>query len=78
MSLESLIHAPDSIVASLLYVFICFVTIAFLLVIYFNKRRSNSMRSYFFRTIIYTIIVLLLTDAIIELFLYKGVTGYIE
>ena len=77
MSLESLIHAPDSIVASLLYMFICFVTIAFLLVIYFNKRRSNSMRSHFFRSIIYTIIVLLLTDAIINLFLFKGVTGWI-
>ena len=77
MSLDSLIHAPDSIVASLLYIFICFVTIAFLLVIYFNKRRNNSMRSHFFRTIIYSIIVLLLTDAIIELFLLKGVTGWI-
>ena len=77
MSLESLIHAPDSIVASLLYIFICFVTIAFLLVIYFNKRRSNSMRSHFFRIIIYSIIALLFTDSIIELFLFKGVTGWI-
>ena len=77
MSFESLIHAPDNIVASLLYLLICFITIAWLLVIYFNKKRKKTMQGFFFKLIIYTIICLLLSDAVILLMLFHGTEEWI-
>ncbi len=77
MSLESLIHASDNIVASLLYLFICFVTIIWLLVVYFNKKRKNSIRGVYFKIIIFTIILLLSSDVVIVLLLHNGIEGLV-
>ena len=73
--IENLVHAPDGIIASILYLFICFVTIIWLLVIYFNKKRKNSIRAVFFKIILFTIITLLVSNAVVVFFLNEGVTG---
>ena len=75
--IENLVHAPDGVVASILYLFICLVTIMWLLVVYFNKRRKNSYRTVFFKIILFTIIALLITNAVVVFFLNEGVTGIV-
>ena len=75
MNLDSLIHASDNILASLLYLFICFITIIWLLVVYFNKKRKNSIRSVFFKIILFTIILLLSSDVLIVLFVHNRIGG---
>ncbi len=77
MNFESLIHASDNIIASLLYLLICFITIAWLLVVYFNKKRKNTIRGEYFKTILFTIIILLLSDAVIVFFLHYKVGGLV-
>ena len=77
MSFENLIHASDNIVASLLYLFICFITIIWLVVVYFNKKRKNTIRSVFFKIILFTIILLLSSDVLIILFIHNRVEGLI-
>ena len=75
MSFESLIHASDNIVASLLYLLICLITIFWLMVVYFNKKRKKSIRGSYFKVILFTIIVLLVSNAAVILFLFAGVGG---
>ena len=77
MNFESLIHASDNIIASLLYLLICFITIAWLLVVYFNKKRKNTIRGEYFKTILFTIIILLLSDAVIVFFLHYRIGGLV-
>ena len=75
--IENLVHAPDGVVASILYLFICFVTVIWLLVVYFNKKRKNSYRAVYFKIILFTIITLLVSNAIVVFFINEGVTGII-
>ena len=75
--IENLVHAPDGVVASILYLFICFVTVVWLLVVYFNKKRKNSYRAVFFKIILFTIITLLVSNAVVVFFINEGVTGII-
>ena len=77
MDFESLIHASDNIVASLLYLFICFITIIWLLVVYFNKKRKNTIRGEYFKTILFTIITLLITDVVMVFFLHYRIGGFV-
>ena len=73
--IANLVHASDGIIASILYLFICLVTIMWLLVVYFNKKRKNSIRALFFKIILFTIITLLVTNAVVVFFLNEGIDG---
>ncbi|MBQ6497132.1 MAG: response regulator, partial [Bacilli bacterium] len=73
--IENLVHASDGIIASILYLFICLVTIIWLLVVYFNKKRKNSIRALFFKVILFTIITLLVSNAVVVFFLNEGIDG---
>ena len=75
--IANLVHASDGIIASILYLFICLVTIMWLLVVYFNKKRKNSIRALFFKIILFTIITLLVTNAVVVFFLNEGIDGII-
>ena len=77
MSLSNLVHAPESVVASILYLFICFVTIMWLLVVYFSKKRKNSLRAVYFKIILFTIITLLVSNALVILLLNNGITNWL-
>ncbi len=75
--IENLVHASDGIIASVLYLFICLVTIMWLLVVYFNKKRKNSIRAVFFKIILFTIILLLVSNGVVVFFINEGVDGII-
>ena len=77
MNLGSLIHASDNIIASVLYLLICFVTTMWLLVIYHSKTRTKTVRGTFFNIILYTIILLLVSNFLIVVFLNAGIDGWL-